>query len=105
MVTAIVLGISIPLAVVTCTFLLTRFGIKVNYNKTFTIKDERQTHTPEALKELETALNAPQTKTTSVREDNNNEPNDTSGGPMGSVIAEIQDLFGPDVLEEGKNER
>lgn len=99
MVTGIVLGITIPLAAVVCTFLFTHFGVKVNYNKTFTIKDERVQLTPEALQKLENNLNAQtEARPTSVKEDNTDK--DFAGGPMGSVIAEIQDLFGPDGVKE-----
>lgn len=96
MVTTIVLGITIPLAVVMCTVLLVKHGITINYNKKFTIDDKRAHLTSEQLQVLEQNLN----KDTTV---NNKEP-EYPGGPMDSVIAEIQNLFGPEI-EEGRNER
>lgn len=96
MVTTIVLGITIPLAVILCTVLLVKYGITINYNKKFTIDDKRAHLTSEQLRVLEQNLN----KDTTV---NNKEP-EYPGGPMDSVIAEIQNLFGPEI-EEGINER
>ena len=96
MVTAIVLGITIPLAVVLCAVLLVKYGITINYNKKFTIDDKRAHLTTEQLQVLEQNLN----KDTTV---NKKEP-EYPGGPMDSVIAEIQNLFGPEI-EEGRNER
>lgn len=96
MVTAIVLGVTITLAAVLCTVLLVKYGITINYNKKFTIDDKRAHLTPEQLQVLEQNLN----KDTTV---NKKEP-EYPGGPMDAVIAEIQNLFGPEI-EEGKNER
>lgn len=96
MVTTVVLGITIPIAVILCTVLLVKYGITINYNKKFTIDDKRAHLTSEQLRVLEQNLN----KDTTV---NNKEP-EYPGGPMDSVIAEIQNLFGPET-EEGINER
>ena len=96
MVTTIVLGITIPLAVILCTVLLVKYGITINYNKKFTIDDKRAHLTSEQLQVLEQNLN----KDTTV---NKKEP-EYPGGPMDSVIVEIQNLFGPET-EEGINER
>lgn len=71
-------------------------GIKVVYDKIFTVDDKRiqAQLDAEEIKRLEEKLN----KTGVNKADNKDE--EESVGPMDSVIAEIHDLFGPETDDE-----
>lgn len=68
-------------------------GIKVSYDKSFTVDDKRiQAQVDiEELKRLEEKLNKADPKSSETKPSDGEE----SVGPMDSVIAEIHDLFGP----------
>lgn len=83
--------ITLGLCIVISVAIVSHKGINIKYDKTFTIDDKR-THSnlsAEDLKHIEERLN----KQHIVQ---NNDDTANSIGPLDSVIAEIQDLFGPD---------
>ena len=84
--------IFISLAIVGSIALLCFKGITIKYDKHFTIEDNRNKYnlTQEELKNLENKLNADKTSATVIATEK------FAPGPMDSVIAEIQDLFGPE---------
>ena len=92
-----VVALFIGLAIVGSVALLCFKGIIIKYDKHFTIEDNRNKHTltPEELKNLENKLNADKTSATVIDTDK------FAPGPMDSVIAEIQDLFGPENDDKG----
>ena len=89
--------IFISLAIVGSIALLCFKGITIKYDKHFTIEDNRnkRTFTQEELKILETKLNADNNSATVIDTDK------FAPGPMDAVIAEIQDLFGPEKDDKG----
>lgn len=89
--------IFISLAIVGSIALLCFKGITIKYDKRFTIEDNRNKHTltQEELKVLENKLNADKTSATVI------DTEKFAPGPMDSVIAEIQDLFGPENDDKG----
>lgn len=92
-----VIALFISLAIVGSIALLCFKGITVRYDKHFTIEDNRNKSrlTEEEFKLLEAKLNETNSKIQTV---NNNE---YIPGPMDAVIAEIQDLFGPEKDDKG----
>jgi hypothetical protein len=92
-----VIALFISLAFVGAIALLCFKGITVRYDKKFTIEDNRNKSrlTEEELKLLEAKLNAANPKTQTVDDDK------YTPGPMDAVIAEIQDLFGPEKDDKG----
>ena len=92
-----VIALFISLAVVGSVALLCFKGITVRYDKRFTVEDNRNKSrlTEEELKLLESKLNAANPKTQAVDDDK------YTPGPMDAVIAEIQDLFGPEKDDKG----
>ena len=92
-----VIALFISLAVVGSVALLCFKGITVKYDKRFTVEDNRNKSrlTEEELKLLESKLNAANPKTQAVDDDK------YAPGPMDAVIAEIQDLFGPEKDDKG----
>lgn len=89
--------IFISLAIVCSIALLCFKGITIKYDKHFTIEDNRNKPklTEEELKLLESKLNVADPKTQAVDDDK------YVPGPMDAVIAEIQDLFGPEKDDKG----
>jgi len=92
MVTTIIISI----AMVSAVALLCFRGIKINFNKTFTINDNRKFLTPTQTEDLEKKLNPDRTET---REDDKDAP---TGAPMDVVLGTIADIFGPE-NKEGKD--
>ena len=92
-----VIALFISLAVVGSVALLCFKGITVKYDKKFTVEDNRNKPrlTEEELKLLESKLNVTNLKTQTVDDDK------YAPGPMDAVIAEIQDLFGPEKDDKG----
>lgn len=85
----------ICVTVVFCVVLLTGKGITVKYDKTFQIDDLRTKNTvdPKIIELLEQKLNKTENKTPDTIE---------YEGSMDSVIATVQDLFGPVRQENDK---
>lgn len=92
-----VIALFISLAVVGSVALLCFKGITVRYDKKFTVEDNRNKSrlTEEELKLLESKLNASNPKPQTVDDDK------YTPGPMDAVIAEIQELFGPENDDKG----
>lgn len=92
-----VIALFISLAVVCSVALLCFKGITIKYDKRFTVEDNRNKHTltAEELKALEVKLNANDPKTVTI------DTEKFAPGPMDAVIAEIQDLFGPEKDDKG----
>lgn len=85
MVTAIIISV----AIITVITLLCFKGIKIEFNKSFTINDNRKVHTPQEIKELEEKLNPVNVK--------GKEQNDQGiKAPMDVVLQTISEVFGPD---------
>ena len=94
-----VIALFISLAFVGSIALLCFKGITVKYDKRFTVEDNRNKPrlTEEELKLLESKLNVDAFKTQTVDYDDDK----YAPGPMDAVIAEIQDLFGPEKDNKG----
>lgn len=91
-----VTALFISLALVGSVALLCFKGITVKYDKKFTVEDNRNKHTltQDELKLLEAKLNT-------SSKDNSIDTDKFEPGPMEAVIAEIQDIFGPDNNDKG----
>lgn len=80
--------IFVSIAVVSAIALLCFKGIKINFNKTFTINDNRKILTAEQTQDLEKKLNPDRVK---------DDKDETSvGAPMDSVLGTIAEIFGPE---------
>lgn len=91
MVTALIISI----AVIAVVALLCFKGIKINFNKTFTINDNRKILTVEQAQDLEKKLNPDR-----VKDDKDETP---VGAPMDAVLGTIAEIFGPEDKDgEGK---
>jgi len=80
--------ILVSIAVVSAVALLCFKGIKINFNKTFTINDNRKMLTAEQTQALEKKLNPDR-----VEDDKDETP---AGAPMDSVLGTIAEIFGPE---------
>lgn len=80
--------IFVSIAVVSAIALLCFKGIKINFNKTFTINDNRKMLTAEQTQALEKKLNPDRV------EDHKDET--SVGAPMDSVLGTIAEIFGPE---------
>lgn len=90
-----VVALSVSVAVISAIALLCFKGIKINYNKTFTINDNRKILTVEQAETLEKKLNPDKTedkKDISIR------------APMDTVLGNIADIFGPEDKDGEDNE-
>lgn len=83
--------IFVSIAVVSAIALLCFKGIKINFNKTFTINDNRKMLTIEQTQDLEKKLNPDR-----VKDDKDNKDEVPMGAPMDSVLGTIAEIFGPE---------
>lgn len=88
--------ILVSIAVVSAIALLCFKGIKINFNKTFTINDNRKMLTAEQTQYLEEKLNPDK-----VKDDKDESP---VGAPMDSVLGTIAEIFGPED-KDGEDKR
>lgn len=88
--------ILVSIAVVSAIALLCFKGIKINYNKTFTINDNRKLLTVEQTQYLEEKLNPDK-----VKDDKDDAP---VGAPMDAVLGTIAEIFGPED-KDGEDKR
>lgn len=86
MVTTIIISIAVIILIA----LLAFKGIKIDYNKTFTINDARKVFTPQETAELEQKLNP-------VNKVEGKDQDDIGiRAPMDVVLQTISEVFGPD---------
>lgn len=90
MVTSIIIGVALVISVALIVFK----GININFNKTFTINDNRKTLTREETEHLEQKLNAPENSR--IEDKKTKDKEQTYKAPLDSVLTSMQELFGPE---------